>query len=149
MKGKAQERHPYFWLFGAGGPGNYRKRTAKQEHERKMLIHLKNKANGMGLPFNLSLGDVHIPDYCPVFGFKFVKGNTKGTKHGGNSKSPSVDRIIPSKGYVKGNVVVVSLKANTIKETASLSQMEKRLEKLKEAVSDLDKVVRFYRKINR
>lgn len=149
MKGKKQESHSYFWLVGAGGPGNYRKRTAKQEHERKMLIHLKNKSNGMGLPFNLSLGDVHIPDCCPVFGFKFIKGNARGTKHGGNSKSPSVDRIIPSKGYVKGNVVVVSLKANTIKETSSLAQLEKRFDILKASLADLEKVVRFYRKINR
>ena len=114
-----------------------------------MLIHLKNKSNGLGLPFDLSLGDVHIPDHCPVFGFKFVKGNTRGTKHGGNSKSPSVDRIIPSKGYVKGNVVVISLKANTIKETSSLKEMEDRLQRLKASVADLEKVVRFYRKINR
>ncbi len=36
-----------------------------------------------------------------------------------SSSSPSLDRIIPEKGYVKGNVIVVSNKANVIKNNAT------------------------------
>lgn len=37
--------------------------------------------------------------------------------------SPSLDRLIPSKGYVKGNVVVVSWRANRLKNNASLADL--------------------------
>ena len=37
--------------------------------------------------------------------------------------SPSLDRIIPSKGYMKGNVVWISMKANSIKQDATASEI--------------------------
>ncbi len=50
-------------------------------------------------------------DRCPVFGFEFNwSGNRKALP-----SSPTLDKIIPSKGYVRGNVAVISNKANTIK----------------------------------
>jgi len=51
------------------------------------------------------------PDNCPIFGieFKFTGNKTVGPD------TASLDRLDPSKGYVKGNVVVISLKANMIK----------------------------------
>jgi hypothetical protein len=39
--------------------------------------------------------------------------------------SPSLDRIVPSKGYVIGNIEVMSDKANRIKTNASLEEIEK------------------------
>ena len=51
-------------------------------------------------------GTLHIP----------LKNTSKGKPSEG---SPSLDRIIPEKGYVKGNVIIVSHKANTIKSDAS------------------------------
>jgi hypothetical protein len=60
-----------------------------------------------------------ITDVCPVFGTPFVwYGNNL------NALSPSLDRIIPSLGYVKGNVVVISVKANAIKSNATLQEIE-------------------------
>jgi hypothetical protein len=37
--------------------------------------------------------------------------------------SPSLDKIIPSRGYVKGNVMVVSSKANLMKSDASVTEL--------------------------
>jgi|SRR5208282_1777779 len=148
MKGKNQQKHSYFWLVGAGGPGNYRRRTKSQEEVRRMLISAKFRAKGLGIPFDLSLGDIHVPKKCPILGRDFSRGRVKGAKNGGNPWSPTIDRIVPRKGYVKGNVCVISMKANAIKETSSLLELEHRLEKERAYLSDLRKVVSFYRKIN-
>ncbi|MDA7477173.1 hypothetical protein N8992_05430 [Candidatus Pelagibacter ubique] len=45
----------------------------------------------------------------------------------GKSKnlSPSLDRIVPKKGYIPGNLVIVSDIVNRLKSDASLEDMEK------------------------
>jgi hypothetical protein len=42
-----------------------------------------------------------------------------------HDNSPSLDRIIPELGYVKGNIMVISHKANTIKSNANIEELEK------------------------
>ena len=42
-----------------------------------------------------------------------------------NVNSPSIDKIIPEKGYVPGNVIIVSMKANMIKSFATPDEIIK------------------------
>lgn len=56
---------------------------------------------------------------CPVFGVKLVTG-TK-TMH---RWSPSVDKIAPKKGYVRGNLQIVSYLANSMKRDATRKEMK-------------------------
>ena len=39
--------------------------------------------------------------------------------------SPSIDRIDSTKGYVKGNVKIISLRANMMKNVANLQELQK------------------------
>lgn len=58
------------------------------------------------------------PERCPVFGVKFIP------KGSGFSKwSPSIDKIDPKKGYVVGNVQVISVLANCMKRDASKKEL--------------------------
>ena len=81
----------------------------------------KERARKRGIPFALDLEDVVIPDVCPALGIPLVV-NGEGAP---GDDSPSLDRIIPSKGYVKGNVQVISQKANRIKSDATPAEVLK------------------------
>ena len=58
---------------------------------------------------------------CPVFGTKFSFGEGHNWKYKQNSMS--VDRIDNNKGYSKDNLVIVSFKANTMKNSATLKEL--------------------------
>ena len=59
------------------------------------------------------------PQRCPVFGKPFVERGA-----GFNPWSPSIDKIDPRKGYVKGNIQVVSMLANCMKRNATPKQLK-------------------------
>lgn len=77
-----------------------------------LLKNVKYNAKVRGIHFALSPGDFPggIPEKCPVLGIK-INFPAKGKDGSG----PSFDRIDNSKGYVPGNVRIISLRANTLK----------------------------------
>lgn len=97
--------------------------NAKAFRERSpenVLVGLaKARAKKKNLPFNLEAADIHIPSHCPLLGIE-LKQNPQVVAEG----SPSLDRIVPALGYVKGNVWVVSHKANSIKKAGTLEELE-------------------------
>jgi hypothetical protein len=96
-------------------------RGYRVENYRKLLLYrLKCRAENQGVPFNLSLDDLQIPIYCPVFGKRLRIGKSRGFR----DWSPSADKVIPRLGYVKGNVQIISNRANLIKRDASLKELE-------------------------
>lgn len=90
-----------------------------EENPSKYLIkgaHRRSKK--YGIPFNITQEDVVIPDVCPYLNIPLV--TAKGVV---SSNSPSLDRIIPELGYVKGNIQVISHKANTMKHNATPEEL--------------------------
>lgn len=83
--------------------------------KRRMLKDAKYRASKKAIPFDLTIDDFDIPNRCPVFGFILTRGHPY--------RAPSLDRIIPALGYVRGNVIVVSNLANRIKTDASVNQL--------------------------
>ena len=96
------------------------RRWKSKNPELCLLGNIRCRARKEGLPFNLTIEDINIPEYCPVFGTKLIKGVGKPT-----ANSPSVDRIIPALGYTKGNIIIVSYLANVIKTNATYDQILK------------------------
>lgn len=66
-----------------------------------------------------------MPDICPILNTKLNYITLKGRPKGTVQFIPSLDKIIPENGYVKGNVRVISLKANMLKNNATLEQLER------------------------
>ena len=81
-----------------------------------MLGNAKARATRAGVPFEISAPDIIIPSHCPVLGVELYR--TLGRK-GGGPNSPSLDRIKPELGYVPGNIIVISNRANRIKSDAA------------------------------
>jgi len=96
-----------------------------------ILRQAKRRANDNGLNFDITLDDlVPLPVTCPVLG---VPINYQGTgARGFVNNSPSIDRIDSSKGYVKGNVQIISWRANRIKSDATLSELEQLVQYMRE-----------------
>lgn len=89
---------------------------------RYLVNMARSRAKARGLPFDLTPSDITIPVFCPVLGLKLERG-AFGWK--GNDAAPSIDRIIPELGYTKGNVVVVSNKANRMKSNGTAEELRR------------------------
>ena len=110
------------------GPKTEKLREWYKEHtQSRMWSSAKRRAKKYNIIFSLKKEDIFIPSKCPVLGISLIVGV-------GHAQYcfPSLDRIIPSKGYTPDNVIVVSHKANTIKNNATLEEIEKVLNFYKE-----------------
>jgi hypothetical protein len=88
--------------------------------ERSAYLCAKARAKAAGVEFSIEESDVNDYDLCPVFNVTMQRGSHKTMR-----MSPSIDRIDPSKGYVKGNVQVISKLANSMKQDASPEELLK------------------------
>ena len=96
--------------------------TDNTSYKKYMLRAARQRARKFNILFNLSVNDFNIPEKCPLLNIPLVKHVGKNTS--GNFDSPSLDKIIPEKGYVKGNVWAISNRANMIKNNASLEELK-------------------------
>lgn len=81
----------------------------------RLFYAAKRRAKVQGLPFELEKEDIVVPETCPYLGIPLVRTRPRGSPR---RDIASLDRIDPTKGYVKGNVEVMSWLANTMKNDA-------------------------------
>lgn len=84
-----------------------------------ILKRAQVRAAERGWDFNLEPQDIQIPSRCPILGIPLEV-----TSRGYSDNSVSLDRIDSTKGYVKGNVAVISRLANIIKSSGTAEQHE-------------------------
>jgi hypothetical protein len=86
-----------------------------------MHSHAKKRANKSGVPFNIAVNDILVligDGVCPVLGTPYNL-----SLRAASDVSASLDKFIPSLGYIKGNCFVMSKLANTIKTNATTEQV--------------------------
>ena len=88
--------------------------------KKNLLRWAKSRALKNNIPFTLTFDDINVPHKCPALGIPLFSG-----KKVLGDNSPSLDRIVPDLGYVPGNVIVISHKANTIKSTATWCELQR------------------------
>ena len=86
----------------------------KEDPRKELLKAARRRARQRNRPFSLSLEDIVIPDRCPILGIPLEPSTRCPTEC-----SPSLDEIVVGKGYVAGNIQVISRKANTMKSNAT------------------------------
>ena len=90
----------------------------------------KGRAKKANVPFSITRQDLidmfPADNLCPVLKVSFVWG-TKNDK----DLSPSLDRMIPELGYVKGNIKFISYKANRIKNDSTVEILENLIKYMK------------------
>lgn len=95
-------------------------RHNNEDSIKKALVRAaKARAKKKGIPFDITIEDFILPEKCPLLEIPLTIGYGSSQEN-----SYSLDKIIPDLGYVKGNVWVISNKANMIKNNASLEELK-------------------------
>ena len=97
------------------------KKARRKDVRKSLLEAAQNRARTKSLPIDITIDDIIVPDICPVLMIPLHKSITGKA----NPDSPSLDRIIPELGYVKGNIQVISNKANSMKNNATTEELIK------------------------
>lgn len=113
-----------------GNEKEYRKREAAARRQKDPVGYLisqaRYRAKKEGIEFSVGREDLDIPLTCPIFGLEL--GFSEGRR---TDSSYSLDRLDNSKGYIPGNVRVISWKANQYKGDLTVEQVEALLKYMK------------------
>lgn len=105
------------------GPEGYKNKKHKQykviSPEEMILMRARQNAKDRGYDFNLELCDIIIPKKCPYL--KIILLTNFEDRF--SSDYYTIDRVDSSKGYVKGNIQIISKKANLMKNNATKEEL--------------------------
>jgi hypothetical protein len=108
-------------------------RSTKQGQVSELVRRVKSRCKKKNIPFNLTedyLLDL-VVDVCPALKIPLKWGLIL---NGLQPDTPSLDRVIPDLGYVKGNVQLLSHKANSMKNNATNEELHRFADWVKSAV---------------
>ena len=92
----------------------YQRAQRINDPRKRMYTWIKSSAKKNNVPFDITIDDIIIPKVCPVLGIPIVLGESKRSDN-----SPSLDKFVPELGYVKGNINVISWRANRLKNNGT------------------------------
>lgn len=103
-------------------------RADRKKHEKtrpgyrrmRMLMGARRRGRYRGLDATIRSSDLVWPTHCPVLGIELDYAS----RDARNPALPSLDRWDNSKGYVPGNVFVISMRANCLKSNASPEELD-------------------------
>jgi len=110
---------------------HHEEKTYDTEEDRirgYMIRNIKGSAKRRGIEFNMNFTDIELPTHCPLLGIPLRYRDVKGFN---DNDRATVDRIDNTKGYIKGNTWVISRLANSMKNEATLEQLETFVENVK------------------
>lgn len=118
-QGKLEKEHNDK-MFKKWGPEWNNKNMRKSLIYQTMRAKFRQKkanATREGTVFTIDFGELEFPTHCPVLNIELDYFNDFRSEN-----SVSFDQIIPGKGYVSGNVIIMSWRANRIKNDGTLQE---------------------------
>lgn len=106
----------------------WEKEYRRRNPAKALYTSCRKRAKKTGIAFDIEETDIIIPKLCPILEVPLV--------YCGPDKAnwPTVDRIDNTKGYLKGNISVISYRANSLKSDALVWQIENLLAYMKGAL---------------
>ena len=98
------------------GEKGYRLLYDTRDPEKYILTRTRSNSKPRNIECTITIEDIHIPEFCPILGVKLDKVRS------GSIYAPSLDRVDNTKGYVPGNVRVISRRANNLKGELNLQE---------------------------
>lgn len=102
-----------------------RKARLKLTMSQALWMSARKSSRVRNLDFSITVEDVVVPKVCPILHIELVNdvGMIQSQRGRGNvfnyPNYPTIDRIDSSKGYIKGNVIVISWRANSLKKNST------------------------------
>lgn len=96
-----------------------RRQDSQRQYQYRMFLKAFGRCESSGRDFTITMQDIDWPSHCPVFGTKF----SYSASWEGRDEAASLDRIDNSLGYIPGNVMVMSTKANRMKNSATKGEL--------------------------
>jgi len=134
----------YTWRQNFWYAGLYQSKTKEDAHIEIMYKNALQRARLEKLPFDIDIEYLKSikTDRCPIFDIELSWGKI-GEGHKNKAiNSPSLDKIKPEYGYIKGNVCIISNLANTIKNNVSYEELYKVADWLYKKYKEVEKNVR-------
>lgn len=94
------------------------KQWARDNIASVLLTKARKRARTLNIECSICKDDIKVPTICPALGIKLEVSDGRV-----GDSSPSIDRVNPGKGYVPGNIVVISHRANRIKNNATAEEL--------------------------
>jgi hypothetical protein len=113
--------------YESGAAEERRFRLYAKDRRHQLFLSAKTRAKKRGWEFTITIDDIVLQDVCPLLGIP-INYQPRGKAL---PDSASLDRIDCSRGYVPGNVMVISWRANRLKCDATVEELEMLVTNLK------------------
>ena len=97
----------------------YLRRRRRQQPDRSIWDRARKRAKVRSLKFSIPKDSISIPRSCPVLGMTIELRDRR------SACSPSLDRVVPARGYVPDNIRVISDRANRLKGNRGLEELRR------------------------
>ena len=89
----------------------------------RLITSSRKNAKRRNLEHTITYKDLEIlPKFCPYLGLELDYYLEISSRN--HPSLPSIDRIDSSKGYVPGNIEIISYRANTLKGNSSIKELK-------------------------
>lgn len=110
-------------LAGAKWHASHKSDLDRRKHQ--IVQRVVQRAKRTGIAVDITVADIVWPTHCPIFGYELSYFE------GDKDRSVSLDRIDPQRGYIVGNVQVLSLRANRAKWNLTVDEVKQLYEYLR------------------